>query len=357
VEISNYMSTSGMDDFEIPAFLRKQAEDRLPEPDELTPSGLMLLTNQQLQPTNSLEPLIEQLERRFKVHPTIAPLIVVLDDLTGDRMAVWAMLLLWLHEQFAQQPAHPPHGHLELHRFALRHVRHGLRNLNETTQSRSRPWSRTPCPTGHPTTGAPSTGRPRHDTMHVMAPTIYYLPGYGGQLATGLGQGLLQRGFNVAGRETRGGFKDLPFMEQVQTVADDLAQHFWQEDAHVVANSFGAYLFLHAQTVMPPFPGKVLLLSPIVGEFSNQEKGTTFSPPYPERLKTIVETGQFPAIPNAQIHVGEQDWQSVPADVQAFGDAVGIPVTVVPNAGHMLGKTYVGGLLDMLLQKQSSQAS
>ncbi len=43
--------------------------------------------------------------------------------------------------------------------------------------------------------------------------TVYYLPGYGGQLATGLGQGLRDRGLNVAGRETRHHFRALPFDE------------------------------------------------------------------------------------------------------------------------------------------------
>lgn len=179
-----------------------------------------------------------------------------------------------------------------------------------------------------------------------MAPTLYYLPGYGGQLSTGLGAALLARGFNIAGRETRDGFKDLPFLEQVQTVADDLTQHFWREDALVIANSFGAYLFLNAQAQLSSFPGKVLLLSPIVGEFVNEEHGTTFSPPYPERLKSFAEQGTYPHLANAQIHVGELDWQSVPANVQAFGEAVGIPVTVVPQNGHMLDKAYVSALLD-----------
>jgi len=32
--------------------------------------------------------------------------------------------------------------------------------------------------------------------------------------------------------------------------------------------------------------------------------------------------------------------------VQALANRVGIPVTVVPGAGHRLGKDYVGGLLD-----------
>lgn len=40
--------------------------------------------------------------------------------------------------------------------------------------------------------------------------TVYYLPGAGGQLATGLGQALLDRSFDVTGRETRGTFRSLP---------------------------------------------------------------------------------------------------------------------------------------------------
>ena len=179
--------------------------------------------------------------------------------------------------------------------------------------------------------------------------TIYYLPGHGGQLATGLGQGLMDRGFDVTGRETRGDFRALPFDEQVQTIVDDLQSHFWHEQAHVVCNSFGSYLFLHAQAKMPSFIGRVLLLSPIVGEFTSEQTRTSFSPPRPDRLKTLAESGQFNAPVNCEIHVGEEDWQSIPANVQAFGCLTGIPVTVVPNAGHDLGKAYVGPLLDRWL--------
>lgn len=179
--------------------------------------------------------------------------------------------------------------------------------------------------------------------------TIYYLPGHGGQLATGLGQGLMDRGFDVTGRETRGDFRSLPFDEQVQIIVDDLQSHFWHSQARVVCNSFGAYLFLHAQSLMPSFIGRVLLLSPIVGEFTSAQTRTSFSPPRPERLKTLAESGQFNAPTNCEIHVGEEDWQSIPANVQAFGCLTGIPVTVAPNVGHDLGKAYVGPLLDRWL--------
>lgn len=87
-----------------------------------------------------------------------------------------------------------------------------------------------------------------------------------GRLAAGLGEELMQRGWGVAGRETVGDFRALRFGEQVVAVADDLEDHFWREDARVVAVSFGAYLFLHAQAQLPAFPGRALLLSPIVGE-------------------------------------------------------------------------------------------
>lgn len=179
--------------------------------------------------------------------------------------------------------------------------------------------------------------------------TIYYLPGYGGQLGTGLGQGLMDRGFDVTGRETRGDFRNLPFEEQVQTVMHDLQAHFWHEQAQVVCNSFGSYLFLHAQAQLPAFVGRVLLLSPIVGEFTNEQARTSFSPPRPERLKKLAQTGHFNTPVSCEIHVGEDDWQSIPANVQAFGQMTGIPVTVVPKGGHDLGKEYVGPLLDRWL--------
>ena len=179
--------------------------------------------------------------------------------------------------------------------------------------------------------------------------TIYYLPGYGGQLGTGLGQGLMDRGFDVTGRETRGDFRNLPFEEQVQTVMHDLQSHFWHEQAQVVCNSFGSYLFLHAQAQLPAFVGRVLLLSPIVGEFTNEQARTSFSPPRPEGLKKLAQTGHFNTPVSCEIHVGEDDWQSIPANVQAFGQMTGIPVTVVPKGGHDLGKEYVGPLLDRWL--------
>lgn len=186
-----------------------------------------------------------------------------------------------------------------------------------------------------------------------MSEVIYYLPGYRGQLATGLGKTLLDRGFDVTGRETRGEFDRMSFDDQVDTVAQDLKQHFWHEDARVIGNSFWAYLFLNAQSRLPAYPGRVLLLSPIVGQFHNDESGLSFIPPFAERLKGIVDQGLMPRPKSCEIHVGEEDWQSSPPSVMTLGVVLEMLVHVVKGNGHMLDHLYVSDVLDRWLEGES----
>lgn len=182
-----------------------------------------------------------------------------------------------------------------------------------------------------------------------MSNQIYYLPGHGGRLRTGLGEALASRGYEIFGRETVGDFKKLPFGEQVALVAQDLTTMFWHEDAKVIANSFGAYLFLHSQELMKPYIGSVLLLSPIVGEFENEETRMGFIPPQAEKLRMLAEKGNYPTPKTCEIHVGELDWQSNPNNVLKLAGLIDMDVTIVPNAGHMLDKKYVSAVLDRWL--------
>lgn len=185
----------------------------------------------------------------------------------------------------------------------------------------------------------------------VKHSVIYYLPGWAGHLSTGLGQALINRGFDVTGRETRGEFKDLSFTDQVETVKEDLLNHFWTEDSRVIANSFGAYLFLHAQASLEPYPGKVLLLSPIVGGFADDETGRFFSPPQEHRLLKLAEAGQFPAPKTCEVHTGSEDWQSHPVAVTKFFGLLGVDALVAEGRGHSLSEDYVSPLLDSFLSQ------
>jgi hypothetical protein len=175
--------------------------------------------------------------------------------------------------------------------------------------------------------------------------SIYYLPGAGGRLETGLGAGLASRGLTVFGRATVGAFKELPFDEQVRAIADDLCRYCWRPDGRVIANSFGAYLFLQAQAQLPSYPGRVLLLSPILGNFANEQTGHYFSPPKATHLMRIAREGLFPFLTRGEIHVGDQDWQSPTEIVQEFGVLVQIPVKIAKGRGHQLGADYVSQVL------------
>ena len=175
---------------------------------------------------------------------------------------------------------------------------------------------------------------------------IYYLPGMGGRLDAGLGEELSRRGFALSGRETIGAFKRLRFGEQVDAVRQDLVERFWVPEAQVIANSFGGYLFLHAQLGLAPFPGRVLLLSPIIGSTEQSTTGMRFYPPRADILKQTAQAGSFPKLNNIEVHVGEEDWQAGPKSIVEFCKAVGVQVHVVPGRGHTLGADYVGALLE-----------
>jgi hypothetical protein len=144
-------------------------------------------------------------------------------------------------------------------------------------------------------------------------------------------------------------FARLSFAEQIQLVAEDISSDFWHEDSRVIANSYGAYLFLHAQTLMPAYVGKVLLLSPIVGAFSSGETTTHFVPPRSRVLMQLAQEGKYPILKRCEIQVGELDWQSNPDNVAALAKLAGWEVTAVKGAGHTLPEGYVGDLLDRWL--------
>ena len=180
--------------------------------------------------------------------------------------------------------------------------------------------------------------------------SIYYLPGARGDLHTGFGEGLTQRGLQIPGPATVGEFRQYSFDDQVALIAHDLQQpQWWSLTARVITNSYGGYLFLNAQLGLPPYPGQILMLSPILGGFADEQTGKIFIPPYSDRLMRVVRAGQYPAPKRLQIHTGSIDWQSPPDLVNEFAALTGACVTIAPGRGHMLGKDYVGPVLDAWL--------
>jgi hypothetical protein len=160
----------------------------------------------------------------------------------------------------------------------------------------------------------------------------------------------------VFGRELRGTrvfyLVDPKGQGTVKKVAESVVLHRWRRRQFEGYVFGGCRLNPRVWRALPDVlgDGRVLLLSPIVGEFSNEQAQVSFSPPYPTRIMELAEAGQFKAPAHCAIHVGEEDWQSIPANVQTLGELTGITVTVVPKGGHDLGKKYVGPLLDRWLE-------
>lgn len=179
--------------------------------------------------------------------------------------------------------------------------------------------------------------------------TIYYLPGNGDRLDTGWGAELLRRGAVLKGREHVGAFRDLTFEEKITLIVSDLKSNHWHQDALVIANSIGAYLFLHAQSMLPAFVGKVVLLSPIIGEAFDPETNRVYIPPRAGKLQQYIAAGRFNAPVDCEIHVGELDWQANPNEVTKLATPVGLRVNIVPDSGHQLDRAYVRELLTKLL--------
>jgi len=181
---------------------------------------------------------------------------------------------------------------------------------------------------------------------------VYYLPGAGGQISIGLGAVIQAHGYEVVGRETRGAFNQLSFQEKIDRISKDLKSYFWRESACVIANSFGAYLFLHAQIQLEPYPGRVLCLSPIIGDFTDTHSMKGFIPPRSTEILKRASSGQMPRPREIEIHVGDKDWQSNPERVKDLGGLLEITTHVIPDAGHQLEHQYVRNLLALWLPER-----
>lgn len=64
----------------------------------------------------------------------------------------------------------------------------------------------------------------------------------------------------------------------------------------------------------------------------------------------LAEDRGYPKPAQCKIPVGSADWQSDPETVSKFSGLTGIQVTIAPDKGHVLGKDYLAGVLDVFLK-------
>lgn len=178
-----------------------------------------------------------------------------------------------------------------------------------------------------------------------MVREIYFLPGRGSSFQGRLGTELQLRGYELSGRVLEGEFAKLPFPNQINLIADDLAKYSKQQ-IPLIAHSFGAYLGLHAILQNQGYTGKVLLISPILGAV--KDDGRMFKPPQSKRIAKAIEARQFPKLEMALL-VGDQDWQSPLVECEKLIAVSGGTLNTALGKGHDLGAEVVKEVLDFFL--------
>jgi len=172
---------------------------------------------------------------------------------------------------------------------------------------------------------------------------IYLIPGRGEDLNKGLGRLLTSFGCNIKGRGLVGEFVRIRFAEQLDRIAEDLNSGFRTPESILVGSSYGGYLLLHALADLPPFPGRVLLFSPVLGEAVTPNRRYGSRPPRPRKLLQIAESGTFPSCGCLEVHTGEEDSACDPDLARKIIPRLpNASLRVVPGAGHELDLEYVG---------------
>lgn len=173
-----------------------------------------------------------------------------------------------------------------------------------------------------------------------MEDTVYLIPGRGNTLHD-IGQLLLSLDREVCGRELLPPFSGL-FSRQLHIIQQDLGSFFWHATARLIGHSYGAYLLLHALSELEPFPGRILLFSPVLGPTIDSQRLFISRPPRADKLLTLAKTGSFPSPQYLEIHTGEEDKGCSPGLAQEFADLISsAEVFIIPNKGHNLPSPYL----------------
>jgi alpha-beta hydrolase superfamily lysophospholipase len=176
-----------------------------------------------------------------------------------------------------------------------------------------------------------------------MRPTVYLIPGRDERIGGSLGSILTQEGRDVFGRALRGDFARMRFPEQLAEIRRDLAEGFWSAESLLVGRSYGGYLLLHALVEEEtPFPGRMLLFSPVLGPARRPDGRFGSRPPRADRLRKMAQEGSFLPPAYLEIHTGQKDDGCDPDLArEIFAGSADVKLVVVPGMGHELDPEYV----------------
>ncbi|NPA50163.1 MAG: hypothetical protein GXO02_00860 [Epsilonproteobacteria bacterium] len=164
---------------------------------------------------------------------------------------------------------------------------------------------------------------------------VYFLPGRRSKLTGTIGQIISDLGYKIYGREVLGEFEVYPIQKQIEIIANDIKSNFWDKEAKIIGRSYGGYLIMHTIIELLPdiFPGKILLLGPVLGK-SHFRKGYCSRPPRAYKLLKYAKEKKLDPF-NIEIYTGKED---IGCDYklaeEIFKDAKNSKLHILENITH-----------------------
>jgi len=172
-------------------------------------------------------------------------------------------------------------------------------------------------------------------------PRLIYISGRGGDANKGLGAYLKKLDPNRIGLSVNESFLQLSFYGQVSVVRQ-LLDEFDGENTKVIANSYGAYLLLHALIDAPSYQFRGLLLSPAIGGVLNSNSLAYARQPSTNRFDEALIDRAFTKPRYLALYIGDLD---VGYDFARFSDlneSMELDLLeVIPGQGHMIDRDVV----------------
>lgn len=175
-----------------------------------------------------------------------------------------------------------------------------------------------------------------------MRKTIY-LSGRGGNAYEGLGGYIESHSDHYVGLSISPAFLKQEFQSQIQDIQKVLGQC---KEFDVVANSYGAYLLLHALIGFHHDLASVKLLSPVLGKGLSKDKMFSSRPPSVKSLMNSLEDGSLNLPTKTAVYIGDQDAGYCPKLTQYYVNYLGEDkVFVLSGEQHNLAKSTVRAIL------------
>ena len=141
------------------------------------------------------------------------------------------------------------------------------------------------------------------------------------------------------------------FLQQdIQGQIDSTREFIKLDSGNVIANSYGAYLLLLSLVDQPPLPIRTLLLSPVLGRAISEERMLFSRPPREKTLHQAISEQRLGMPDHLEIVTGEEDEICDPALARQIGEQMNIPVSILPNEGHMLEQISVTLVVEKFLK-------